>query len=487
MPPRRPRPSPTAARDAWRDVRDVSAGVVPFGLFLGVTLTAYGEHPLAVLTGAAAVYGGSAQLATSTVLHAGAGRARRRAGRCGRQRPDAAVRRGACRPLRATSRAGSVGSGPPTLLDQTYLSALNRPDYRAAEFRRYWGWLSLDLLVVWLARRRRRRRRWTAAARPSAPGARRRGDVPGHAGATARRPAVRDRRPGRGLRLRCRAFVLPGVAVLAGTVAGCRRGRCRATRARHDRPRSPRCCSPRRAGCSASCWSRCCPLTGSRPRCRTRCSTSLPPSWPHSSPSSWWAPSATPTLLPSLLMVVGMALGGAARTPDRQPRPHCRCRRHGRPHRRPPAARAVKSMRSPLARGGSSARSGPPRAAGRGQPISSTSRLLRTRRADRESFHGGPRAPAHGRDAPRRTLVKIAHRQIECVPQAEDRRTWVSGGVAGALLLANTSSLDTHRCHAAPVIRPGRLRYVCEPKLVDSARFTPAVGAASSRRVGRSI
>ena len=46
---------------------------MPFGLFLGVTLTAYGEHPLAVLAGAAMVYGGNAQLATSTVLHAGAG------------------------------------------------------------------------------------------------------------------------------------------------------------------------------------------------------------------------------------------------------------------------------------------------------------------------------------------------------------------------------------------------------------------------------
>ena len=26
-----------------------------------------------------------------------------------------------------------------------------RPEHRGAAFRRYWGWLSLDLLVVWLA------------------------------------------------------------------------------------------------------------------------------------------------------------------------------------------------------------------------------------------------------------------------------------------------------------------------------------------------
>ncbi len=142
--------SATAARDAWRDVRDVSAGVVPFGLFLGVTLSAYGEHPLAVLTGAAMVYGGSAQLATSTVLHAGAGLL-------------AAVLAGVVVSARMLLYGAALADrfadqprwfrwlGPATLLDQTYLSALDRPDYRSAQFRRYWGWLSLDLLVVWLA------------------------------------------------------------------------------------------------------------------------------------------------------------------------------------------------------------------------------------------------------------------------------------------------------------------------------------------------
>ena len=145
-----PPTSATAARDAWRDVRDVSAGVVPFGLFLGVTLSAYGEHPLAVLAGAAMVYGGSAQLATSTVLHAGAGLL-------------AAVLAGVVVSARMLLYGAALADrfanqprwfrwlGPATLLDQTYLSALNRPGYRSAQFRRYWGWLSLDLLVVWLA------------------------------------------------------------------------------------------------------------------------------------------------------------------------------------------------------------------------------------------------------------------------------------------------------------------------------------------------
>ena len=140
----------TAAHDAWRDVRAVSAGVVPFGLFLGVTLTAYGEHPLGVLVGAGLVYGGSAQLATSSVLHAGAGLL-------------AALLAGVVVSARMLLYGAALSDrfadqprwfrwlGPATLLDQTYLSALDRPGYQAAGFRRYWGWLSLDLLLVWLA------------------------------------------------------------------------------------------------------------------------------------------------------------------------------------------------------------------------------------------------------------------------------------------------------------------------------------------------
>jgi predicted branched-subunit amino acid permease len=138
------------ARDALRDIRDVSAGIVPFGLFLGITLTAYGEHPLGVLVGAAAVYGGSAQLATATVLHTGAGLL-------------AAVLAGAVVNARLLLYGAALEDrfrdqppwfrwlGPATLLDQTYLSALNRPAYRGAGFRRYWGSLGLGLLVVWLA------------------------------------------------------------------------------------------------------------------------------------------------------------------------------------------------------------------------------------------------------------------------------------------------------------------------------------------------
>jgi predicted branched-subunit amino acid permease len=212
-------PHLSPARDAIRDVRDVSAGVVPFGLFLGVTLTAYGEHPLAALAGAAAVYGGSAQLATSTVLHAGAG-------------VLAAVLAGAVVSARLLLYGAALADrfrdqprwfrwlGPAGLLDQTYLSALNRPIYREAGFRRYWGWLSLDLLLVWLAAVA-----IGLAAGPLLP------DLPhlvlvGAAMFLAMlvprmvdRPSVAAALGGAVVSV-VAAFVLPGVAVLAGTVAG---------------------------------------------------------------------------------------------------------------------------------------------------------------------------------------------------------------------------------------------------------------------------
>jgi predicted branched-subunit amino acid permease len=42
--------------------------------------------------------------------------------------------------------------GPQFLLDQTYLRAVEHPGYRGSPaFRRYWLWLGLGLLVVWMA------------------------------------------------------------------------------------------------------------------------------------------------------------------------------------------------------------------------------------------------------------------------------------------------------------------------------------------------
>ena len=51
-------------RDALRDLRTVLPGVVPFGIFLGMTVTLTGSGAAAGLLGAGLVYGGSAQLTT---------------------------------------------------------------------------------------------------------------------------------------------------------------------------------------------------------------------------------------------------------------------------------------------------------------------------------------------------------------------------------------------------------------------------------------
>lgn len=142
--------SPHPRRAALCDVARVSPGVIPFGVMLGVTVVAAGTGAPAALLGAVLVYGGSAQLTTLAVLHAGSGAA-------------AAVLSG----VLVNSRLLFYGAAleprfrdqplwfkllaPQFLLDQTYLSAVERPDLFGSAFRRYWGWLGLALLAVWTA------------------------------------------------------------------------------------------------------------------------------------------------------------------------------------------------------------------------------------------------------------------------------------------------------------------------------------------------
>jgi predicted branched-subunit amino acid permease len=137
-------------RDALADLRTIAPGVVPFGVALGVTISVTSTWWVAGLSGAALVYGGSAQLATTTVLHLGA---------------DLLVAVVAGVVVNARLLLYGVALEPwfrshplwfrllgsQFVLDQTYLSAVERPGYlERAEFRRYWLWLALSLLVVWL-------------------------------------------------------------------------------------------------------------------------------------------------------------------------------------------------------------------------------------------------------------------------------------------------------------------------------------------------
>jgi predicted branched-subunit amino acid permease len=138
-------------RDALRDLRTVAPGVLPFGMFLGLTVAVTGTGWVPGLAGAALVYGGSAQLATTTLLSLGAGLL-------------TAVTAGVVVNARLLLYGTALEPwfrgqprwfrllGPQFLIDQTYLSAVERPAYRGAPaFRRYWLWLGLTLLAVWMS------------------------------------------------------------------------------------------------------------------------------------------------------------------------------------------------------------------------------------------------------------------------------------------------------------------------------------------------
>ncbi len=135
-----------ALADSWA----VLPGMVAFGAMLGVTVVTTGANPLAELIGGPAIYGGSAQLATVTLLDRGLGLL-----------PvflTAAVVN--ARLLLYSAALGGRFRGHPRLfrwlaphfiIDQTYLMSLNRPTLHGAVFRRYWLWLGGSVLVVWTA------------------------------------------------------------------------------------------------------------------------------------------------------------------------------------------------------------------------------------------------------------------------------------------------------------------------------------------------
>src|SRR3954451_1578575 len=64
-----------SAGSLWRmaaaDTATVSSGMVSFGLVLGITVHVLGRDAFAALVGAGTVYGGSAQLTTTTLLSHG--------------------------------------------------------------------------------------------------------------------------------------------------------------------------------------------------------------------------------------------------------------------------------------------------------------------------------------------------------------------------------------------------------------------------------
>jgi predicted branched-subunit amino acid permease len=143
-----PQPAISMRAYALRDTTTVMSGMVAFGLMLGMTVSTLGADPLAALAGTFLVYGGSAQLTTVTLLDRGIALA-------------AAVLTGAVVNLRLLLYSAALGSrfrsqprlfrwlGPQLIIDQTYLMATGRPELHGEDFRRYWRWLGLAVLVVW--------------------------------------------------------------------------------------------------------------------------------------------------------------------------------------------------------------------------------------------------------------------------------------------------------------------------------------------------
>jgi predicted branched-subunit amino acid permease len=136
-----------AVRDAFLDLWAVSPGFLAFGAFLGLETARMGFGPEAVL-GALLVYGGSAQFASLSLLHLGAAMATALL---------SGIAVNARLLLYGAVLAPRFGEqprwfrvlGPALIQDQTFLSAMGRPQHGGAEFRRYWWCLGLSGLAVW--------------------------------------------------------------------------------------------------------------------------------------------------------------------------------------------------------------------------------------------------------------------------------------------------------------------------------------------------
>jgi predicted branched-subunit amino acid permease len=134
--------------DAMRDVAGIAPGLLPFGMALGIVIagSAMGDGP--GIVGAPLVYGGSAQLTATTMFQQGAG--------------WLAVLGSAllvnARLLLYSASLSPRFRGEPTwfrlmaanfITDQTYLAAQRRAGHAGRQFRVYWWWLGLGVMVVW--------------------------------------------------------------------------------------------------------------------------------------------------------------------------------------------------------------------------------------------------------------------------------------------------------------------------------------------------
>jgi predicted branched-subunit amino acid permease len=139
-------------RLAVRDMLPVIVSIAPFGMLVGVSVGALATNPAGALLGSLVIYGGSAQLAATTLLDAGGGllailgsviviQARLLLYGAGLE------------PLFRDQPALFRWVAPATIVDQTYASALARQAELGTptRFRRYWWSAGGVLGIGWLA------------------------------------------------------------------------------------------------------------------------------------------------------------------------------------------------------------------------------------------------------------------------------------------------------------------------------------------------
>jgi predicted branched-subunit amino acid permease len=136
--------------DAAQDVLALTPALLPIGAALGVVIAASRTGDVAGLLGAPLVYGGSAQLTATTMFQHGAALA-------------AIVGSAALVNARLVFYSATLAQrfhaqprwfrflGAHFIIDQTYLSALRRPEHVDQDFRRYWLCLGLGVMGVWSA------------------------------------------------------------------------------------------------------------------------------------------------------------------------------------------------------------------------------------------------------------------------------------------------------------------------------------------------
>jgi predicted branched-subunit amino acid permease len=145
-------PSARPDTQALRDVAPMVGSVLPFGLIVGLSVGGLAIEPAAALAATFMIYGGSAQLTATTLLHAGAGAAAVLAAVAVVQARLALYGAGLEPFFRGQSHLFRW-LGPIMIVDQTFAMVTARPDELRdpARFRRYWLSACGALTVGWLA------------------------------------------------------------------------------------------------------------------------------------------------------------------------------------------------------------------------------------------------------------------------------------------------------------------------------------------------